>query len=82
MEPFFRAARIGKDIAVELTDIIRRAWRDVEFKQQLLADSRAILERELGVTLPAGVQVYIHEQTPAEIHLILPPPPEQVEAEV
>ena len=67
---------------MELTDIIRRAWRDAEFKRQLLADPRAVLERELGVALPAGVQVYIHEQTPAEVHLILPPPPEQVEAEV
>ena len=53
----------------------------VEFKQQLLEDPRAIMDRELGVTLPAGVQVYIHEQTPTEIHLILPPPPEQAEAE-
>ena len=62
---------------MELIDIIRRAWRDAEFKQQLIADPRAILERELGVALPAGVQIHVHEQTPAEVHLILPPPPEQ-----
>jgi hypothetical protein len=70
----------SKDFAVELTDIIRRAWRDVEFKQQLLADPRAVLERELGVTLPAGVRIHIHEQTPEDLHLILPPQPEQAEA--
>ena len=66
---------------MELTDIIRRAWRDIEFKQQLLANPRAVLERELGVALPSGVQIYVHEQTPTEVHLILPPPPEQDEAE-
>ena len=62
---------------MELSDIIRRAWRDAEFKQGLLAAPRATLESLLGVTLPQDLVIYIHEQTPTEMHLVLPMPPEE-----
>lgn len=61
---------------MDLQGIITRAWQDDAFKQELLATPRAVLERELGVMLPEGVEVYIHEQTPTQIHLILPMKPE------
>ena len=52
------------------------AWRDDEFKRRLLAAPRVTLEAALGVTLPAGLSIYIHEQTPTDLHLVLPVPPE------
>ena len=53
------------------------AWSDPVFKQHLLADPRGVLEEMLGVVLPAELKVYIHEQTPTEVTLILPAAPEQ-----
>ena len=65
---------------MELSDLIKRAWQDAEFKRQLLSDPRATLEGALGVSLPAGLNVYIHEQTPTDLHLVLPMPPEDPDA--
>ena len=53
----------SKDIAVELTDIIRRAWRDAEFKRQLLADPRGSRARAGGGA--AGRRAGIHSRTDA-----------------
>ena len=65
---------------MELSDLIRRAWQDAEFKRALLSAPRATLEEALGVTLPAGLHIYIHEQTPTDLHLVLPMPPEELDA--
>ena len=65
---------------MELSDLIKRAWQDAEFKRQLLGDPRATIEEALGISLPAGLHIYIHEQTPTDLHLVLPMPPEGLEA--
>ena len=61
---------------MELSDIIRRAWRDAAFKQRLLSEPRATLEAVLDVTLPQDLVIHIHEQTLTEVHLVLPMPPD------
>jgi hypothetical protein len=65
---------------MELSDLIKRAWQDTEFKHALLSDPRATLEEALGVTLPTGLNIYIHEQTSTDLHLVLPTPPEDPDA--
>ena len=61
---------------MELSDVIRRAWQDAEFKARLLNAPRETLEEALSVVLPPDLTVFIHEQKPTEVHLILPPPPD------
>ncbi len=61
---------------MELQAIIQRAWEDPEFKAALLAEPRLTLEKELGVTFPPDLQIFIHEETPNTLHLILPPAPD------
>jgi hypothetical protein len=61
---------------MELSEIVRRAWRDAEFKQRLLTEPRATLEAVLGISLPQDLVIHIHEQTPTEVHLVLPMPPD------
>ena len=39
---------------MELSDLVKRAWKDAEFKRALLGDPRTTIEEALGVTLPAG----------------------------
>ncbi len=43
------------------------------FRAQLLCQPKETLERELGLSFPPEVQLYVHEETATTIHLILPP---------
>src|SRR3984893_12661978 len=52
--------------------IIARAMKDEAFRQRLLSNPKETLERELGTTLPQGVTIQVHEDTPAILHLVLP----------
>jgi len=66
---------------MDLQKLITRAWEDEAFKQELLSNPRAAIEEALGVTLPEGIEIYVHEQTPTTVHLVLPMPPENPDAE-
>ncbi|HEX5848686.1 MAG TPA: NHLP leader peptide family RiPP precursor [Rubrobacter sp.] len=62
--------------------LIQRSLEDDVFRQQLLTDPRAIIERELGTRLPEGVRVEAVEETQDTIYLVLPsasPPGEGAE---
>jgi hypothetical protein len=52
--------------------IMVRVMKDDAFRQELLADPKTVLERELGMTFPPGVGVQAHEDTPSMLHLVLP----------
>lgn len=53
--------------------IIVRAWEDEEFKQELLNDPKAVLERESGEQFPEGVEVRVLQETANTRYLVLPP---------
>jgi len=59
--------------------IIRRAIEDPAFRRSLLASPRKAIEAALGLPLPKGVKVRIHEDTPDKVHLVLPPTPRALE---
>lgn len=52
--------------------IMARVMKDDAFRQELLADPKTVLERELGMTFPPGVSVQAYEDTPTMLHLVLP----------
>jgi len=52
--------------------LIERSLEDDVFRKQLLADPRAIIEREVGTPLPEGVRVVAVEETTDTIYLVLP----------
>jgi Nitrile hydratase, alpha chain len=52
--------------------VIERSLHDDVFRQQLLADPRAIIEREIGTQLPEDVRVVAVEETADTIYLVLP----------
>ena len=52
--------------------IVQRSLQDESFRQRLLEDPRATMEQELGVRLPAEVQVQAVEETAETIYLVLP----------
>ena len=53
--------------------VISKATVDGEFRTQLIADPKAAIEAEIGVDVPAGFTVEVHEDTADISHLILPP---------
>ena len=52
--------------------LIEKSLQDEDFRQQLLADPKAIVEQELGTRLPEGVRVVAVEETAETIYLVLP----------
>ena len=62
--------------------IIGKASEDEAFRSQLLSDPKTSIEGELGVTIPAGLAVQVHENSREEVHLVLPPAAKLTEAEL
>jgi len=52
--------------------LIERSLQDEVFRKQLLADPRAIIEREVGTQLPEEVRVVAVEESAGTIYLVLP----------
>lgn len=67
-------------------ELAERVWGDEAFRAALLADSTAVIRRELqayGIVVPDGLTIDVHEETPTQIHLTLPyRPPEKGDAEL
>ena len=67
-----------------LQQIVEKSLLDTEFRQQLLADPKAAIGQELGITIPDSMTIEVHESDMQTVHLALPPDPniseEQLEA--
>jgi hypothetical protein len=53
-------------------DLILRALRDPKLKEELKRDPKGVLSRELGLTIPADVNVQVLEETAKTVHLVIP----------
>jgi Nitrile hydratase, alpha chain len=54
--------------------LIVKAWQDAAFKQELLSDTKSVLQKE-GVNLPEGIEVRVIEETPDTCYLVIPMQP-------
>ncbi|MBD2387100.1 NHLP leader peptide family RiPP precursor [Cylindrospermum sp. FACHB-282] len=52
--------------------IIARAWKSEEYKQELLNNPKAVIEREFNIQIPEGVTVQILEETPTNLYFVMP----------
>jgi hypothetical protein len=52
--------------------LINRSLEDDSFRQRLLEDPKAVVEQELGSTLPEGVEVRAVQESAETIYLVLP----------
>ncbi len=69
--------------ATELkTQILTKAAEDGKFRARLLADPNATISTELGMTIPEGFDVAVHEDSATTAHLVLPPSPQLTKAEL
>ena len=56
--------------------IVTKAWKDEAYKQELLANPKAIFEQEFGVELPAEISVQVLEENSTTLNFVLPMRPE------
>ena len=64
------------------TQILNRASEDGEFRALLIEDPKSAISAEVGVTIPDGFNVEVHEDSANTVHLVLPPSPQLTEAEL
>jgi hypothetical protein len=56
----------------EISATVRdRAESDAAFRAQLLADPSAAMAELIGMPVPQGVRITVHEESPADIHLVI-----------
>jgi hypothetical protein len=63
------AVRTRKDLEIHL---ITRALKDEGFKQELLANPKAVVENELGAKLPEELEINVLEETENTLYMVLP----------
>jgi hypothetical protein len=51
--------------------LIDRAWQDAAFKQELLNNPKATIEKE-GIKLPPNIEVRVVEENPTTLYLVIP----------
>jgi hypothetical protein len=63
------AVRTRKDLEIHL---ITRALKDEAFKQEVLANPKAVVEKELGAKLPEELEINVLEETEDTLYMVLP----------
>ena len=62
--------------------LLAKASEDETFRARLLADPKAAVQEELGLAIPAGFTIKVHEEAADTSHLVLPPLASLDEAEL
>jgi hypothetical protein len=53
-------------------ELIEKALKDNAFCKALIANPKATLESEYGVTLPDALQIQVHQELPTLLHIVIP----------
>ena len=53
--------------------LMEKATVDDDFRTELLADPKAAIKAELGIDIPEGFEIKVHEEAADTGHLVLPP---------
>jgi hypothetical protein len=62
--------------------IIKKAWADEDFKQQLVSDPHKAIEEKTGVGIPKNVKINVVEESATLVYLVLPVNPENLPDEM
>ena len=58
--------------------IIKKVQEDSNYKKKLLANPKAVIEKELGKALPAGFEFKVVEETPSTAYIRIPANPNEL----
>jgi len=70
---------IRNELEVQL---IKKSWRDDQFRQALLQDPKTTIQAALGTEVLDGVEVQVFQETPDQVYLVLPMSPASVGGEM
>jgi hypothetical protein len=59
--------------------IILKAQEDAGFKQELIENPKAAIQKVLGLEVPPAIDVQVLEESPTKLYLVLPVNPGAVE---
>ena len=62
--------------------IAAEAWKNPQFKKELLENPRAAIMKHLNINLPDHVEISVVEETPKHITLVLPVNPAETGSEL
>jgi hypothetical protein len=51
--------------------IVQKALADAGFKQALISDPKATIEKEFGIQIPPNVSVQVHEESVDDVNVVL-----------
>ncbi len=71
----------GNNLQSAWTKIIAQAWSDDEYKSRILDAPREVLE-EAGFNVPEEIELSVSDGGPPRVHLVIPPAPENFDAEI
>jgi hypothetical protein len=54
------------------THLAARAMQDPDFRDRLLQDPKRVIEEEIGLKFPEGLQVSVNEEKLNQLYVILP----------
>ena len=66
----------GQSRAEFTASLVSKAWQDENFKNELMSNPKAVIQRETGKEVPANIQVTILEETPNQIYFVIPNKPD------
>jgi len=61
--------------------LILKAWENGDFRKEMLADPKKVLERETGQKIPESVEISTLEETGNKIYFVIPRKPVKVTAD-
>lgn len=53
--------------------VMNKAAEDEEFRSRLIEDPYTAISSELGVEIPEGYNIVVHEDNASTTHMVLPP---------
>lgn len=55
--------------------LVAQAWKDEAFRQELISNPKAAIEKEIGQELPESTDIRVLEETGNTVYLVLPQKP-------
>jgi hypothetical protein len=62
-----------RELAKKMQQLVVRAMKNEAWRQALLSNPNPLIEDVVGIKVPRGVTVVVHEDTATTINVVLPP---------
>jgi len=72
-QPQPEAVAEQRELARRMQQLAVRAMKDEAWRQALLTNPNPLIEDVVGIKIPTGVTVAVHENTSTTVHVVLPP---------